>query len=170
MNDLIAVGFGLSCALAVTVTPVVTRAQDRTEAFAAHIALATRNPSDFGFTDAEEARRATLGWSYAYYSTDEWAALSPKPAAKLDDRTPRRLTEVLGANGEPRCAFIQERREDGGWGPGLLGFKNLSDGLMALRRHQHRDRYVVLVDSKTRRLFFVDTDDPDQVQKLEVTP
>jgi hypothetical protein len=160
----------LSCALGLVATPLMAVANGDTEAFQAHVALAVKNPAEFGFADAEEARRARLGWSYPYYSTVEWASLaeSRQASGTAVESAPRQLTEVLGADGTPRCAFIQARAKDRSWGPGVLGFKNLRKGLTVLSRHARREHLVLLVNSETRQLLFADEDVPGEIQRVDV--
>lgn len=143
--------------------------EDGAKAFQEHLALAIKNPGDFGFIDADEARSARLGWAYPYYSLEEWAALIKRSKQALDVETdvpPRRLIEVLGADQALRCVFIQARLKNGQWGPGVLGFRNLAGDLTNLARHPRRSYFVLLVDPNTRRLYFADKTNPDKYFRL----
>lgn len=143
------------------------------ERFDAHLALAVRNPTDFGFTDAADARGATLGWSYPYFTVPQWQALAKSSPGAIDlARHPaaRRLTEVLGAGGELRCVWIQVRGEDGTWSTGVLGMKNLAAGLVTLRQRADRADLVLLSDPRARRIHYADRRTPDRVRSLEIPP
>lgn len=143
--------------------------EDGSKALREHLALAAKYPADFGFSNADEARSARLGWAYPYYSLEEWSSLIKKPLQAIAAETdvpPRRLIEVLGADKTPRCVFIQARLKNGQWGPGVLGFRNLAGDLTNLARHPRRSYFVLLVDPNTRRLYFADKTNPDKYFRL----
>jgi hypothetical protein len=156
-----------SCA-ASDATPPSTAAVAPSPQLRDHLELAAQHPSDFGFADAADARGAKLGWSYPYYSIEEWKALPRSPSGSVDTAGhSSRISEVLGSSGKIRCVYIEKRGQGDAWGPGVLGFKNLAEDLQALSRHARRGHLALLVDPATHLLQVADSDEPNHIHRLE---
>lgn len=127
-----------------------------------HIELVIKNPKNFGFKDEAEARSASIGFIYPYFSINEWEAILKKGDAVKNKEIkypPRRIIEVLGGD-KPKSVIIQARLKNGAWAPSVLGFKNVADSLFFLKNNVRRENIVLLVNSETHKLYFVDQERP----------
>lgn len=139
--------------------------------FREKLVLVEREPERFGLPPDTDPGDLRFGETYAYYSTEEWddlgLASSVESVPEVLARPPRLLISVVDASDVPRMAYFAVHLDKDQYASGALGYANLADEFVYLRKHGGPSRLIVLANAVDRQISYVDLQKTDS--KLHFT-